>query len=394
MDNAAEKTTEKNGEVIQNPVQVSDLRRQVRNLNGNTRIGFSDSQGFELMYRVATMISRSELVPDIFRETIEVKKGANKGTLVKNPSGIPNAMLALNVATQLDMDVLMVMGNMMVIEGRLSWSSQFVIAAVNRSKKFTAIRFDVVRDKDATEYEYVGKEWDAQQNRYSNVKRKVKLINRTCIAWAIEKETGERVESPEVSLEMAVLEGWYGKNGSKWKTMPDVMLRYRAASFFGKLYAPDMLMGMPSEDELEDMLPEVQGQQVQQTQQGQENQNAPGQGTGRGGDGGQGEAKSVQGQNGGEPEKNPEPTTKGQPEPEEKGQDGKAGKATAGNGRSSNGGQATRASQGSNKMDLRKNQRPSAKEPEREPEMEPGPNFDEDGFEGMTDEELLAQSEF
>lgn len=394
MDNAAEKTAEKNSEVTQNPVQVSDLRRQVRSLNGNTRIGFSDSQGFELMYRVATMISRSELVPDIFRETIEVKKGANKGTLVKNPSGIPNSMLALNVATQLDMDVLMVMGNMMVIEGRLSWSSQFVIAAVNRSKKFTAIRFDVVRDKDATEYEYVGKEWDAQQNRYSNVKRKVKLINRTCIAWAIEKETGERVESPEVSLEMAVAEGWYGKNGSKWKTMPDVMLRYRAASFFGKLYAPDMLMGMPSEDELEDMLPEVQGQQGQQTQQGQENQNAQGPGTGRGGDNGHDEGKSLKGQGGEEPEKNPEPTQKGQPDTEEKGQDGKAGKPPAGNGRSSNGGGATRASQGSNQMDLRKNQRASRKEPEHGPEMEPGPNFDEDGFETMTDEELLAQSEF
>lgn len=241
------------GEVSTQVTDVSDLRRQVRNLGGNTRIGFSEKEGFELMYRVATMIARSDLVPDIFRENIEVKKGNNIGTLVKNPGGISNCMLALNVATQLEMDVLMVMGNMMIIDGRLSWSSQFVIAAVNRSKKFTAIRFDVVRESAAREFDYVGKEWDDHSRRYNNVKKKVNLVNRSCIAWAIEKETGERVESPEVSLEMAVAEGWYGKKGSKWQTMPDVMLRYRAASFFGKLYAPDMLMGMPSEDEVEDM---------------------------------------------------------------------------------------------------------------------------------------------
>ena len=45
-------------------------------------------------------------------------------------------------------------------------------------------------------------------------------------------------------MEMAVKEGWYGKNGSKWQTMPELMLRYRSASFFGKLYAPELLMGL------------------------------------------------------------------------------------------------------------------------------------------------------
>ena len=55
------------------------------------------------------------------------------------------------------------------------------------------------------------------------------------------------------SIAMAKAEGWSTKNGSKWKTMPELMLRYRAAAFFGRLYAPDVLSGMHSADEVEDV---------------------------------------------------------------------------------------------------------------------------------------------
>jgi len=54
---------------------------------------------------------------------------------------------------------------------------------------------------------------------------------------------------------MAVDEGWYNRKGSKWKTMPDLMLRYRSASFLGKLYAPECLMGMQTVEELHDISP-------------------------------------------------------------------------------------------------------------------------------------------
>ena len=37
--------------------------------------------------------------------------------------------------------------------------------------------------------------------------------------------------------------------------MPDLMLRYRAATFFGRLYAPDLLMGMQTADESMDIRP-------------------------------------------------------------------------------------------------------------------------------------------
>ena len=54
-------------------------------------------------------------------------------------------------------------------------------------------------------------------------------------------------------MNMANDEGWTSKNGSKWKTMPDVMIQYRAASFFGRMNCPDMIMGIYSQEEVLDM---------------------------------------------------------------------------------------------------------------------------------------------
>ena len=56
----------------------------------------------------------------------------------------------------------------------------------------------------------------------------------------------------EVNMQMAKDEGWYGKNGSKWKTMPQLMLRYRAASFFSSLNCPELTMGIHTREEIED----------------------------------------------------------------------------------------------------------------------------------------------
>src|SRR5690606_41472541 len=86
------------------------------------------------------------------------------------------------------------------------------------------------------------------------VTKAVEVGNILRVALAVEKETGEPIESSSVSIEMAVKEGWYTKNGSKWQTMPEVMLRYRTASFFGKLYAPELLMGLQTVEEAHDII--------------------------------------------------------------------------------------------------------------------------------------------
>ena len=50
---------------------------------------------------------------------------------------------------------------------------------------------------------------------------------------------------------MAKDEKWFSNN-KKWENMPDVMLNYRAASFFSRVYCTDLTGGFHSSDELSD----------------------------------------------------------------------------------------------------------------------------------------------
>jgi hypothetical protein len=53
---------------------------------------------------------------------------------------------------------------------------------------------------------------------------------------------------------MAVTEGWYTKDGSKWPNMTKQMLTYRAASFWTSAYAPELSMGIRTSEEVIDTL--------------------------------------------------------------------------------------------------------------------------------------------
>lgn len=167
---------------------------------------FTNLDAFEAGQRICKMLSSSSLVPTIYQ------------------GDIANTFIALEMATRTGSSPLAVMQNLYIVHGRPGWSAQFVIAALNACGKFSPLRFEIAGEGD----------------------------KRTCKAWAIEHGTGERLEGPPVSVEMAKAEGWYSKNGSKWQTMPELMLRYRAATFFGRLYAPDILMGMRTSEELQD----------------------------------------------------------------------------------------------------------------------------------------------
>lgn len=172
--------------------------------------GFSSLQSFELAQRVAKLLSQSTLVPKEYQ------------------GNLPNCVIAVNMAARIQADVMMVMQNLHVIQGRPGWSSQFLISAFNTCGRFTALR-----------YEWVGKphtdEWG-------------------CRAWAIERATGERLTGALVTIGIAKKEGWYGRNGSKWQTMPEQMLMYRAASWFVRAYAPELALGMQTAEELADVI--------------------------------------------------------------------------------------------------------------------------------------------
>ncbi len=238
--------------------------------------GFGSLQSFELMQRGANLLASSTLVPAQYRKVIEkLDKYGNVKESRENPNALANAVVALNMAQRMGADPLMVMQNLYIVEGRPSWSSQWIIAAINGCGRFSPLRFEI-KVLGAKVIEYKSTYWESGERR-SKVE-KVDINDKECIAWAVEsgttipqfsledlkqfggvygccKEYGiPLIESPAVSIEMAVLEGWYTKNGSKWQTMDEVMLRYRTASFFGKLYAPELLMGLQTVEEAQDII--------------------------------------------------------------------------------------------------------------------------------------------
>lgn len=208
--------------------------------------------GFDQLQRVAKALSQSSLVPPQYRAFAEVK---NYGKVVghqPNSAGLPNCIVALNMAQRMGADPLLIMQNLYVIEGRPSWSSQFIIAAINACGRFSPLRFDISEPGKSEEITFSVSVW--KNGNRTDEKRKATVRHQTCRAWAIEKETGDRIDGPLVSIQMAIDEGWLTKNGSKWLTMPEIMLRYRCASLFGRLYAPELLMGLNTVEEARDFI--------------------------------------------------------------------------------------------------------------------------------------------
>ena len=163
---------------------------------------------FELSQRQAKLLASSTLVPKEFQ------------------GNMSNCAIGLNIAKRLGADPFMVIQNIDIIHGRPSFRATFLIAMVNAAGRFEPLQFRM----DGTE----GKP------------------DRSCVAWTKSKADGATLEGPKITLEMAKAEGWSTKNGSKWLTMPELMLRYRAAAFFARLYAPDITLGMMTAEEVAD----------------------------------------------------------------------------------------------------------------------------------------------
>ncbi|MCE4056331.1 hypothetical protein [Pseudomonas sp. Au-Pse12] len=220
-------------------------------------MSFLTSGGFDQLLRVSNMLSSSTMVPVAYRAYKEIKQGGQVTSYEKNSAGIANCAVALNMAQRMNADPLMIMQNLHIIEGRPSWSSAFIIASINSCGRYSSLRFVLSEPGEAIEVPYKVTEWvpgNNGKNRPQEVTKTIKVRHQTCMAWAIEKETGERLESPVVSIQMALDEGWLTKKGSKWQTIPELMLRYRCASFFGRLYAPELLMGLQSAEEVHDFI--------------------------------------------------------------------------------------------------------------------------------------------
>lgn len=172
-------------------------------------MSFFNLEGFELMQRISKAFASSDLVPQAYQ------------------GNLPNCMIALDMAQRIGANPLMVMQNLYIVHGTPGWSSKFLIATVNTCGRFSALRYEWKGQPGAADY--------------------------GCRAWAVERETGERLDGIWVTWAMVKAEGWSSKKGSKWMTMPDQMFLYRAAAFWQRVYAPDLAMGLQTAEEVKDV---------------------------------------------------------------------------------------------------------------------------------------------
>lgn len=210
----------------------------------SSAINLFDPTQFESMQRLCKMYANSDLVPESYR--VSDKKAESKA--------MANCMIAVSMAQRMNADHLMVMQNLDIIQGKPSWSSKFLIAIVNSCGKFERLEFEWTDLGELRDVQFTDYDW--QNGRKIPVTKVVKgpVRNLKCVAHTRQKGSDKKMESTPVTMEMAIKEGWYTKAGSKWQTMPEQMLQYRAASFWQKVHAPELSLGLQTQEEARDIV--------------------------------------------------------------------------------------------------------------------------------------------
>ena len=185
------------------------MAKEVMQAQENYELNMFNAKGLAQLMGLAKELAVSDIIPDTFK---------------KKPA---NVLIALNMAQRMNADPFAIMQNMYIVYGMPSFSSKFLISCFNSCGRYASIK-----------YEFTGKENTDEWG---------------CTAYTTEKATGEKIIGPKVTIGMAKKEKWYDKTGSKWQTMPQLMMQYRAAAFLIRTTAPEITMGMNFADELEDM---------------------------------------------------------------------------------------------------------------------------------------------
>ena len=219
---------------VETQMRIAELQST---MDYNRSLAGQMQRQFETFQRMAKPLSESNFVP-----------AAYKGNL-------GDCVIAVEIACRLNILPLTVMQNLCVVKGKPTWSAKFLIGCANTCGRYSTLDYRFTIDGKVGEVSY--KTWVKREGKNTEVLKPFErpdLDNVVCVAYAIEIATGIELVSPPVSIRMAVGEGWYSKDGSKWPTMPELMLRYRAASYWVSTFAPEMSMGFRTTEEAQDIV--------------------------------------------------------------------------------------------------------------------------------------------
>lgn len=178
---------------------------------------FESVDNFEAAQRMAKVLAASSMVPKEYQ------------------GNLANCVIALELAARMNASPFMIMQNLDIIHGRPSLRATFLIGTVNTCGRYTPLGF-----------EWRGNVHDPADSHAG------------CRAVAADRASGQVLEGTWITWQMVKGEGWLNKNGSKWKTLPEQMFRYRAAAFWCRAYAPEVMLGMSTSEETSDVTVELQ----------------------------------------------------------------------------------------------------------------------------------------
>lgn len=135
-----------------------------------------------------------------------------------------NVFIAMQSAFRMHLDPMHVMQNTYVVSGKLGMVSSFAISLANGSGLFDS----------GIRYRIDGSGENLKVTAYTNLKK-----------------TGEEI-SYTITMREAVAENW--TKNPKYRTLPELMLRYRAATLLIRTHAPEVLNGMHMVEEIEDVV--------------------------------------------------------------------------------------------------------------------------------------------
>lgn len=166
---------------------------------------------FELEQRKAKAFVATDFFP------AHLRKGDKEAT-------IGAAIIVLDLAQRMNLGALEVAQSIYIIHGKPSFETKFLVARLNSSGLLKG-RLNTILSPDG----------------------------QSAHCEAVDAQTGQLLRGTTITMDMARREGWLSKNGSKWQTMPELMMKYRAQSFFINEFFPEVKYGLKTSDEAEDI---------------------------------------------------------------------------------------------------------------------------------------------
>lgn len=151
-----------------------------------------------------------------------------------------NCLFAIGIAKNLNLDPVYVMQNSQMIKGHFTWSGKAFKSMIDNNPNYSQVQYIEVGDPSGAK--------DA-----NGVDIPIHNDNWGIYIQAFDKKLNKFVYTEPITMKMAKAEGWYGKLGSKWQTMPRLMMMYRAASFFVNTNCPSLALGFQTTEEVFDI---------------------------------------------------------------------------------------------------------------------------------------------